>query len=132
MCVCIMKISLKIYKSDTNKVFGSNISVFIQEFYHKLLFNPWEVSDLKRLSLTAKSDHDNRQFKLPKNNTGAIPSTQPPRGVMVKALNCRIIVSLNFSSAIMFTFWKGMYPLIPSNYRLNSATIVLLQGWIWH
>ena len=30
-------------------------------------------------------------------------------------------------------FGKGMNPLIPTpNYRLNSITAVLLQGWLWH
>ena len=58
------------------------------------------------------------------------------RGVMVKAMDCGIIVSLYSSCAITFTF--GQIPLERyeppnlSSYGLNSTTIVLLGKWFWH
>ena len=53
-----------------------------------------------------------------------------PNDMINKALECILVVSLN-SSHTIFTFGtlrKGMNPLIPSSYGLNSITAVLLQG----
>ncbi len=55
-----------------------------------------------------------------------------PGGVMVKALDCGIVVSefiLQLPYNVQFranTLGKGMNPLIPRSYGLNSTTTVLL------
>ena len=60
-----------------------------------------------------------------------------PCGVMVKAMDCRIVISefeLQLYYCIHFwtnTLGKGMNLLI-LHYGLNSATAVLLKGWLWH
>ena len=62
-----------------------------------------------------------------------------PRGVMVKALDCGIVVSefeLQFHYYLDFhmnTLGKGMNPHpYPPSYGLKSTTTVLLEEWIWH
>ena len=61
-----------------------------------------------------------------------------PRGVMVKAMDCGIVVS-EFEFQLHYyvhfetnTLGKGMNPSYPTNYGLNSNTAVLLENWIWH
>ena len=54
-----------------------------------------------------------------------------PHGVMVKTMDCGIIVGSSYSScAIMFTFgqipWLRYKPPYPPIYGLNSTTTVLL------
>ena len=61
-------------------------------------------------------------------------------GVMVKTVDCRIIVSeFKLSSHYYVHFQannhgKGMKPLIlyPPSYQLNSTTTVLQDGWLRH
>ena len=61
-----------------------------------------------------------------------------PRGVMVKAIDCRIIVSeFEFQSCYYVhfrtnTLGKGINPPYPPIYGLNSIPAVLLEGWLWH
>ena len=61
-----------------------------------------------------------------------------PRGVMVKAMDCRTVVSefvLQSRCYVHFredTLGKGMNPPYPSSYGLNSTTTVLLGEWLWH
>ena len=61
-----------------------------------------------------------------------------PRGVMIKAMDCGIVVSeFKFQSRYYVHFWantlgKGMNPSYPPSYGLNSTTIVLLGEWLWH
>ena len=62
-----------------------------------------------------------------------------PRGVMVKALGCGIVVcEFELLSRYYGHFWtnplgKGMNPLpYPPSYGLNSTTTVPLNGRIWH
>ena len=61
-----------------------------------------------------------------------------PRGVMVKAVDCGIIVSkfeLQSDYYVHFrtnTLGKDMNPPYPPRSRLNSITTVILEGWIWH
>ena len=61
-----------------------------------------------------------------------------PWGVMVKALDCGIVVNeFEFQSHYYTHLWtntlgKGMKPIIPTSYGLNSSTTVLQKGWIWH
>ena len=61
-----------------------------------------------------------------------------PHGVMVKVMDCGIIVSefvLQSRYYIHFranTLGKDMNPPYPSSYGLNSTTTVLLGEWLWH
>ena len=61
-----------------------------------------------------------------------------PRGVMVKAMDCGIVVRefvLQSCYYIHFqanTLGKGMNPTYPPNYGLNSSTTVLLRELFWH
>ena len=58
-------------------------------------------------------------------------------GVGAKVLDCDFIVSefeLQFGYLVLFltyTLGKGMKPLIPSSYGLDSTTTVQ-QEWHWH
>ena len=63
---------------------------------------------------------------------------QCPRGVMVKAMDCGLVVSefvlqsryyLHFRAN---TLWNGMNPTYPSSCWVNSTTTVLLSEWLWH
>ena len=61
-----------------------------------------------------------------------------PCGVMVKAMDCRIVVSefkLQLRHCIYFrinTLGKSMvFPYLPS-YALNCIITVLLEDWLWH
>ena len=55
-----------------------------------------------------------------------------------KAMDYGIVVSkFEFQSRYYVhfrtnTLGKGMNPLYPPSYGLNSTTIVLLEGWLWH
>ena len=59
-------------------------------------------------------------------------------GVMIKALNSRIVVSesgLQSKYYVQFqtnTLGKGMNPFIPPNHGLNSTLTVLQEGWFGH
>ena len=59
------------------------------------------------------------------------------RGIMGKALDFGIVVSeLELQSRYYVHLWtntlgKGVDPIYPSSYGLNSTTTVLLKGWIW-
>ena len=61
-----------------------------------------------------------------------------PRGVMVKAMDCGIVVSeivLQSRYYVHFranTLGKSMNPPYPPSYGLNSTTTVLLGEWLWH
>ena len=61
-----------------------------------------------------------------------------PRGVIVKAMDCGIVVRefvLQSRYYVHFranTLGKGMKPLYPPIYGLNSTTTVLLGEWLWH
>ena len=60
-----------------------------------------------------------------------------PRGAMVKAMDCGIVVvSSNSSRAITITFGQipseRYEPPYPPNYGLNSTPTVLLGEWLWH
>ena len=61
-----------------------------------------------------------------------------PLGVMVKAMNCGIVVRefvLQSRYYVHFranTLGKGMKPLILPANGLNSTTTVLLGEWLWH
>ena len=56
-----------------------------------------------------------------------------PRGVMVKAMDCGIVVSeFVFQSHYYVHFWKRYEPPYPPSYGLNSTTAVLLGEWLWH
>ena len=68
----------------------------------------------------------------------AIKPNQVGCPVMVKALDCGIIVSgfelqsryyVHFQANIL---GKGMKPPYPPSYGLNSTTTVLLGKWLWH
>ena len=61
-----------------------------------------------------------------------------PPGVMVKVMDCGIVVSeFIFHSCYYVHFWvntlgKGMTPPYPPSYVLNSTITVLLGEWLWH
>ena len=61
-----------------------------------------------------------------------------PRGVMVKAMDCGILARefvLQLCYYVHFqanTLGKGMNPLYPPSYGLNSITTVLLGEWLRH
>ena len=62
-----------------------------------------------------------------------------PRGVMVKSMDCGIVVSeFELNHAITFPFGQMKYPWkrynspYPPSYGLNSTTTVLLGEWVWH
>ena len=64
-----------------------------------------------------------------------------PRGVMVKTMDCEIVVSefelrSNYSSYYVHfrtnTLGKSMNPPYPLSYGLNSTTTVLLGEWLWN
>ena len=58
-----------------------------------------------------------------------------PQGVMVKAMDCgtvvRTTVTLLRTLSDKYPGDRYEYPYPPS-YGLNSTTIVLLEGWLWH
>ena len=60
-----------------------------------------------------------------------------PHGVMVKAMDCKIVVSefklhlfyhVHFQINILMEMYEHPYFL---GYGLNSVTAVLLEGWLW-
>ena len=61
-----------------------------------------------------------------------------PRGVMVKVMDCGIVIRefvLQSRYYVHFrpnTLGKGMNPLYPPSYGLNSTTTVLLGEWLCH
>ena len=61
-----------------------------------------------------------------------------PHGVMVKALDCGIVVSeFKFQSRYYVhfqtnTLGKAINLPYPPSYGLNSTTTVLFKGWVWH
>ena len=51
-----------------------------------------------------------------------------PRGVIVKAMDCGIVVrSLSGKYP-----WERYEPPYPPSYGLNSTTTALLGEWLWH
>ena len=73
-------------------------------------------------------------------NTWAVPLVRGgcPRGIMVKAMDCGIVVSefvLQSCYNVHFranTLGKGMNLPYPPSYKLNSTTTVLQGEWLWH
>ena len=61
-----------------------------------------------------------------------------PRGVMVKVMDCRIVVrEFVLQSRYYVPFWantlgKGMNPPYPPSYGLNSTTTILIGELLWH
>ena len=61
-----------------------------------------------------------------------------PRGVMVKAMDCGIVVSkfvLQSRYYVHFranTLGKGIEPPYPLSYGLDSPNTALIGGWLWH
>ena len=57
-----------------------------------------------------------------------------PRGVMVKAMDCGIVVREFLLELRYYVhFQANMYELpYPPSYGLNSTTTVLLGEWLWH
>ena len=60
-----------------------------------------------------------------------------PRGVMVKAMDCGIVVSEFVLQSCYYVHFKQMHlgkyePPYPPSYGLNSTTPVLLGEWLWH
>ena len=59
-----------------------------------------------------------------------------PRGVMVKAMDCGIVVREFVLQSRYYVSgkypWERYEPLYPPNYGLNSTTTVLLGEWLWH
>ena len=59
-----------------------------------------------------------------------------PRGVIVKAMDCRIVVREFVLQSRYYVHFREIYPREryepPSSYGLNSTTTVLLGEWLWH
>ena len=56
-----------------------------------------------------------------------------PRGVMVKAMDCRIVVREFVLQSRYDGYFRARYePPYPPSYGLNSNTTVLLWKWLWH
>ena len=61
-----------------------------------------------------------------------------PRGVMVKAMDCGIVVSEFVLQSLYYvhfranTLGKAINPPYTPSYGLNSTTTVLLREWFWH
>ena len=59
-------------------------------------------------------------------------------GVMVKAMDCGIVVSeFVLQSQLLHSLsgkcpWERYEPPYPPSYGLNSTTTVLLGEWLWH
>ena len=56
-----------------------------------------------------------------------------PRGVMVKAMDCGIVVRKFVLRSLSGKYpWERCEPPYPASYGLNSTTTVLLGEWLWH
>ena len=61
-----------------------------------------------------------------------------PRGVMVKVMDCGIVVSVFVFQSRYYvhfpanTLGERHEPPYPPSYRLNSTTTVLVGEWLWH
>ena len=61
-----------------------------------------------------------------------------PRGVMVKAMDCGIVVREFVLQCVLLHSLSGKYPWeryeppYPPSYGLNSTTTVLLGEWLWY
>ena len=56
-----------------------------------------------------------------------------PRGVMVKVMDCEIVVSAFELQLLYYVHFRERYePPYPPSYGLNSTTTVLLGEWLWH
>ena len=71
-------------------------------------------------------------------NKSCHPKIGRPRGVMVKAIDCGIVVSEFVLQSRYYahfrtnTLGKGMNNSYPLSYRLNSTITVLLGEKLWH
>ena len=61
-----------------------------------------------------------------------------PFGIVANMLDCNIVINKSENQLYYYihfktiTFGKGMKPLFPSSYGLNSTTTVFLLRWLWH
>ena len=56
-----------------------------------------------------------------------------PHGVMVKVMDCGIVVSKFELHSLSGKYpWERYEPPYPPSYGLNSTTTVLLREWLWH
>ena len=55
-----------------------------------------------------------------------------PRRVMVKAMDCGIVVCEFALQSRYYVHWERYEPTYPPSYGLNSTTAVLLGEWLWH
>ena len=65
-----------------------------------------------------------------------IPNRRCPCGVMVKAMDCGIVISEFKLQSCYYVpdkyTWERYEPPYPPSYGLNSTITVLLEGWHWH
>ena len=75
-----------------------------------------------------KSKFDEERYKtnMFQNETGGCP-----RGVMVTAMDCGIVVREFVLQSRYYVHFRANTPYPPS-YGLNSTTTVLLGEWLWH
>ena len=130
---------------------ASNAFGFIFSFYLRIFYFPlssssppqflhWFVRDLiwiVFIDLHAKNVNFHHHPEILSNKLQSF--WECLRGVMVKAMDCRIVVSefVLQSCYYVLHFWTNTLgekyePPYPSSYGLNSTTTVLLGEWLWH